>query len=67
MRNMPFPRRRMLEMSLACAAAMGLPGFLRALAGAKYRESAARRHQIVGDRGHNIDALLKRQAADHAE
>src|SRR5437588_557204 len=30
MRNMPFPRRRMLEASLAGAAALGLPGFLRA-------------------------------------
>src|SRR6266446_4865643 len=30
MRNMAFPRRRMLEASLAGAAALGLPGFLRA-------------------------------------
>jgi protocatechuate 3,4-dioxygenase, beta subunit len=33
MRSMPFPRRRMLEASLAGAAALGLPGFLRAVAG----------------------------------
>ncbi len=33
MRNVPFPRRRMLEVSLAGAAALGLPGFLRAVAG----------------------------------
>src|SRR5229473_6248794 len=30
MRNVLFPRRRMLEVSLAGAAALGLPGFLRA-------------------------------------
>src|SRR5229473_1947277 len=30
MRNMAFPRRRMLGASLAGAAALGLPGFLRA-------------------------------------
>jgi protocatechuate 3,4-dioxygenase, beta subunit len=30
MRNMPFPRRRVLEASLAGAAALGLPGLLRA-------------------------------------
>ncbi len=30
MRNMPFPRRRVLEASLAGAAALGLPSFLRA-------------------------------------
>jgi len=32
MRNMPFPRRRILGASLAGAAALGLPGFLRAAA-----------------------------------
>jgi protocatechuate 3,4-dioxygenase, beta subunit len=33
MRDMPFPRRRMLEASLAGAAALGLPGVLRVVAG----------------------------------
>jgi protocatechuate 3,4-dioxygenase beta subunit len=33
MRNVPFPRRRMLEVSLGGAATLGLPGLLRAVAG----------------------------------